>query len=183
MLLKFRSYQEIIDVWKSHLFRAVIHGFCRQEIIETLGNNAVYIYMDWAMKWLPQKYRQGQSDFFEEHGLSWHISVVVHKSEQLTSDDDESTDDNNAYTCLIFVHVFDHCMQESEFVMALLRDVLLRVQQVDRNIKFAYIRSDNAGCYHSAQAVPSLPKTSYESGIQIRHIDFCDPQGGIGPCD
>ena len=67
--------------------------------------------------------------------------------------------------------------------MTLLRDVLIRVKQVDRNVKFAYIRFDNAGCYHSAQTVLSLPKISYESSIQIRRIDFCDPQGSKSPCD
>ena len=66
--------------------------------------------MDWAMKWLPHKYREDQSDFFGKHGFSWHISVVVRKNEQLASDADENTEDNNAYTYLIIVHVFDHCM-------------------------------------------------------------------------
>ena len=174
MLSKFTSYQETIDVWQSHLLRAINQDLFRQEIIETLVNNALNIYMDWEMKRLPQKYREGQSDFFWKHDLSWHISVVVDKNEQLTSDADENTDDNNAYTYLIIVHVFDHCVQDSEIVVALLRDVLLRVQQVDRSIKFAYISSDNAGYYHSAQTVLSLPNISYESGIQIRRIDFCD---------
>ena len=183
LLEKFWSYQETIDVWKSHLLRAINQGLCRQEIIETLGNNAVYIYMDWAMKWLSQKYRESQSDFFGKHCLSWHISVVVCKNEQLTADADENTDDNNASAYLIIVHAFDHYVQDSEIVVALLRDVLLRVQQVDRNIKIACITFDNADCYHLAQTVLSLLKISYESGIQIRRIDFCDPQGGKGPCD
>ena len=46
LLAKFRSYQETIDVWKSHLLCAINQDFCRQEIIETLGNNTVYIYID-----------------------------------------------------------------------------------------------------------------------------------------
>ena len=67
--------------------------------------------------------------------------------------------------------------------MAVLRDVLLRVKQVDRNVKFAYIRSDNTGCYHSVQTVLSLPQISYELGIHIRRIDICDPQRSKDPCD
>ena len=67
--------------------------------------------------------------------------------------------------------------------MDLLRNVLIRVKQVDHSIKFACIRSDTASCYHLAQTVLSLPKISYKSGIQIRRINFYDPQGSKGPCD
>ena len=74
-------------------------------------------------------------------------------------------------------------MQDSQIVVALLRDVLLRVKQVDRNVRFAYITSNNTGYYHSAQTVLLLSKISHESGIQIRRIDFYDPQGGKGPSD
>ena len=148
-----------------------------------LDSNAVYIYMNWAMKWLLQKYRENQSKFFAKRDLSWHVRVVVGKDEQLTFDADESTDDDNAYTYLIIVHVLDQCAQNSEFVVALLRNVLIRVKQIHSNIKFAFIRSDNSSCYHSAQTVLSLPKISYESGIQICRIDFCYPQSSKGPCN
>jgi len=84
---------------------------------------------------------------------------------------------------LIIVHVFDHCVQDSEAIVAILRDVLIRTKRVDSNIKNAYIRSDNAGCYHLAQTILSLPQISRESKIEIHRMDFCDPQGGKGPCD
>ena len=159
LLAKFKSHQEAIDAWKCHLLRAINQDLCRQEILETLTNNSVYIYMDWAMKWLPEKYREGQSDFFGKRGLSWHISVVVRKNEQSIQSpgepigEDALTEDENPYSYLIIVHVFDQCVQDSETVVAILRDVLGRTKRVDNNIKNAYIRSDNAGCYHSAHTI------------------------------
>ena len=60
---------------------------------------------------------------------------------------------------------------------------LVRVKQADVNVKNAFIRSDNVGCYHSTQTIFSLTKISQETNIHIRRIDFCDPQGGKGPCD
>jgi hypothetical protein len=84
LLAKFMSYQEATDVWKCHLLRAINQDLCRQEILGTLTNSSVYIYMDWAMKWLPEKYREGQSEFFGKRGLSWHISVIVRKNEHPT---------------------------------------------------------------------------------------------------
>jgi hypothetical protein len=189
LLTKFMSYKEAIDAWKCHLLRAVNQDLCRQEILGTLANNSVYIYMDWAMKWLPEKYRESQSSFFGKRGLSWHISVVVRMNEQSIPSPEEpigdnaSTENENAYSYLIFVHVFDHCVQDSEAVVSILRDVLIRTKRVDSSIKNAFIRSDNAGCYHSAQTILSLPQMSYQTNIQVRRIDFGDPQGNKGPPD
>ncbi|CAF0953775.1 unnamed protein product [Adineta steineri] len=49
--------------------------------------------------------------------------------------------------------------------------------------KNAYLRSDNAGCYHSAETILSLRQLSKDTGITIRRFDFSDPQGGKGPSD
>ena len=141
LLAKFITYQEAIDAWKCHLLRTVNQDLCRQEILETLVNDSVYIYMGWAMKWLPEKYREGQSSFFGKRGLSWPISVVVRVNEQAISNpetnavQDASVEDENAYIYLIIVHVFDQCMQDSEAVIAILRDVLIRTKRVDSSIK------------------------------------------------
>ena len=141
------------------------------------------------MKWLPEKYREGQSYFFGKRGISWYISVVVRKNEGPISNRNQTTNENlsfdeeNAYSHLIIVHVFDHCIQDSKAVVAILRDVLIRIKRVDGSIDNAFIRSDNAGYFHSAQTVLSLPQISYETNIWIQRSDFCDPQGGKGPFD
>ena len=141
------------------------------------------------MKWLPEKYREGQSGFFGKCRLRWHISVIVRKSTlsivnpDETINQDASNEDENMYSHLIIVQVFDRCMQDREIVVGILRDVLVRVKQADTNVKNAFIRSDIACCYHSAQTIISLTKISQETNIHIHRIDFCDPQGDKGPCD
>ena len=115
--------------------------------------------------------------------------MVVRKNEEpisnrnQTTDENLSSDEENAYSHLIIVHVFDYCIQDSEAVVVILRDVLIRTKRVDGSINNAFIRSDNAGCFHSAQTILSLPQISYETNIRIQRIDFCDPQGEKGPCD
>ena len=52
-------------------------------------------------------------------------------------------------------------------------------------ITTAYFRQDNGGCYKSATvtmlaACRLMRKTT---GINVRRVDFSDPQGGKGPCD
>ncbi|CAF1685375.1 unnamed protein product, partial [Didymodactylos carnosus] len=53
----------------------------------------------------------------------------------------------------------------------------------DPHVKQAYIRSDNAGCYHSAETILSIPQISKNTGITITRMDFSDPQGGKAACD
>ncbi len=63
--------------------------------------------------------------------------MVVRKNEQPipnsndTIDEDTSTEVENASNYLIIVHVFDHCVQDSEAVVAILRDVLIHTKRVD----------------------------------------------------
>ena len=40
----------------------------------------IYIHFDWAMKYMPLKYREKQQDFFGKRGINWHITCVVFKS-------------------------------------------------------------------------------------------------------
>ena len=51
----------------------------RTDILDTLDESYLLVTQDWAMKFLPQKYRESQSDWFGKRGISWHISVVVRK--------------------------------------------------------------------------------------------------------
>ena len=50
-------------------------------------------------------------------------------------------------------------------------------------MKYAHLRADNAGCYHGSQTLLSTAILHKETRIWIKSIDFCDPQGGKGPCD
>lgn len=61
--------------------------------------------------------------------------------------------------------------------------VLRSLKEQHPEITAAYFRQDNAGCYHSSCTILSARVLSMRSGIQVRRIDFSDPQGGKGSCD
>ena len=165
----------------------------------------IYLNHDWAMKFLPVKSREPQSEFFGKRGISWHIIVVMKNDangddyinafdtnsdiSDNTQEDNEydmsdltqksvsnqrATDDNEdkRFSYKVFVHVFDECSQDSETIVTVLNDILRRVKETDPQIKTAFIRSDNAGCYHSVTTL-----------VTVKRIDFCDPQGSKGPCN
>jgi hypothetical protein len=64
-----------------------------------------------------------------------------------------------------------------------LNDILIRIKYELPHINRAYIRSDNAGCYHSAQMIIAASEISKISEVNIFRWDFSDPQEGKGPCD
>lgn len=57
------------------------------------------------------------------------------------------------------------------------------MKQTAPDIKYAHLRSDNAGCYHSVESLLSFEQLFKETGVWIKSIDFSDPQSGKGPCD
>ncbi|CAF1587649.1 unnamed protein product, partial [Didymodactylos carnosus] len=84
-LPKLKMSTDAIEAWKCHQLRAANQDLSRQELLQDLPANSVYILTDWAMKWLPEKYMEPQEDFFAKRGLSWHISVVVKKVTSTTT--------------------------------------------------------------------------------------------------
>ena len=215
-LEKFRLYREFIEAWKAHLLRSMNQDLCRENLLRKLSNNEIYLNLDWAMKFVPIKSREPQSEFFGKRGISWHITVVPKTDASVVSGNNtsdinsdvsnnsqqanehevtdlsqENEDDDsvinkietNCFKYKVFVHVFDQCSQDSETIVTILNDVLCRVKENDPQIKSAFIRSDNAGCYHSANTLVTAKQISERTGIAIRQIDFCDSQGGKGPCD
>ena len=70
-----------IQAWKSHQLRSVRQDAARTSALESLDDSSVLITQDWAMKFLPLKYRETQCDWFGKQGISWHISVVAQKRE------------------------------------------------------------------------------------------------------
>ena len=51
------------------------------------------------------------------------------------------------------------------------------------NISKAYIRSDEAGCYHNNLLIASLKDIGNRIGICVQSYDFSEPQQGKDICD
>ena len=94
-----------IQAWKAHLLCNLNQDQARLDVLDDLDDSSVLLVEDWAMKFLPRKYRESQSDWFGKRGLSWHITVATRKimpSQQLQM--------------MTFVHVFQSCSQDSRAV-------------------------------------------------------------------
>ncbi len=170
LLYCYHQAAQAIESWKSHLLRFVQQDRARTDILQLLDASSVLITQDWAMKFLPQKFRETQADWFGKRGISWHISVVVRKVQ-----------DNLQHQTL--VHIVKNSPQESNAVTWIMEHVLATLKEEHPEITTAYFRQDNAGCYHSVALLCACPQISNHTGIHIKRVDFSDPQGGKGACD
>ena len=166
----FQTAKLAILSWKAHILRLANQDQARLDALEHLGEGDVLIVNDWAMKFLPQRYRESQADWFGKRGISWHISVV--------------------YCCLDgvlqwqgFIHIIQSCKQGSSSVVRIMQDVLSTIKLENKEISQASFQQDNVGCYHSSEIILSCPLISASTGVKIHRIDFSDPQGGKGAAD
>ena len=165
-----REAVQAIELWKAHQLRSVRQDKCRTDVIALLDEKTVFITQDWAMKFLPRKYRESQTDWFGKRGVSWHISVVVQRI-------------NENLQTKSFIHVADNCSQDSWTVIRIMQHVLACLKKENNDLEGAYFRQDNAGCYHSSSTILACRTITKQTRVKIIRCDFSDPQGGKGPCD
>ena len=161
--------KQYINSWKSHLLRSTNQNESRLDVIDELDETSVLLVLDWAMKYLPKKFRESQTDWFGKRGLPWHISVAMRKG------------NDGKIEMMTFVHLFETCNQDSSAVLAILNDVFRRLKDVMPHLQSIYLRQDNAGCYHCALTLVTASKVAELN--KLRRMDFSDPQGGKGSCD
>ena len=166
----FQTAKSAIQSWKSHFLRSTNQDQARLDALDQLDEKTVLIVNDWAMKFLPQRYRESQADWFGKRGISWHISVVYRRM-------------GGVLQWQGFIHIVQSCKQGSSAVVGIMQDVLRTIKFENNEIEKAYFRQDNAGCYHSSSTILSCPVISACTGVKICHIDFSDPQGGKGAAD
>ena len=155
-----------ILAWKAHLIRSVNQDEARIKVLESLDETTVLLIQDWAVKYLPRKYRETQTDWFAKKGIPWHITVVTRRGREECS-----------LEVLTFVHVFKTSSQDSCPVLAIISDAVAQLKGVMPGLQSVYYRQDNAGCYHCGTTVTCRQAVGKAHGVFVRRLDFSDPQG------
>ena len=170
LAFRVKQAKKAIWAWKSHLLRSVNQDSAQVELLEKLDEASVLLVQDWAMKYLPRKYRESQTDWFGKHGIPWHVTVA-------------SKREGDEIQMLTFVHIFEPCNQDSCAVLAVMADVIRQLKITIPQLESVYYRQDNAGCYHCGAIMVCARVLGQQFGVNIKRLDFSDPQGGKGPCD
>ncbi|XP_073256108.1 uncharacterized protein [Porites lutea] len=123
------------------------------------------------MKFIPTSFRETQRDWFGKEGKSWHLSVAITKAE-------DGTIETRTY-----IDLFDECNQNWFSVASIIEDSLTTMKRQKPRLNEAFLRSDNAGCYHCAFLLLSLPSLGRRIGVRIARYDFSEAQAGKDICD
>ena len=134
---------------------------------------------DWAMKLLPMRFRETQSQWFAKRGISWPFSAVVQKSNH----PDCPVASASEHTIYTYVVAIESCKQDWFSLSCILEEVLVCVKESHQSVCRAILRSDNAGCYDCSALLSTINSTSRRSDIEVIHYDFSDPQSGKDFCD
>lgn len=154
-----------ISNWKTHIVRTNHQEKAKSDIMANMGPNEVILVLDWAMKYLPRRYREDQSNWFAKRGLSWHIGVAFRRRETIES--------------LAFVHIFrGQISQDSNATSAVILDIVKEIKARNHSVSKVHLWSDNAGCYKSSETITALFRSR-----AIDTYDFCEAQSGKGACD
>ena len=168
----YNQHEAAINAWKAHLVRTVLQEEAKQAALDKLDDETCLIIVDWAMKFLPLKYRETMCEFFGKRGLSWHISAPVTKK-----------DSRIEVEC--FVHIFNFCTQNNYAVASIFEHLFQTIKAEYQSILFskAFVRSDNAGCYHNGLLLLCLHEVAKNAGVNLIRYDFSGPQAGKDICD
>ncbi|KAL9962183.1 hypothetical protein ACROYT_G031264 [Oculina patagonica] len=165
-----KARKDIVN-WKAHLLRSVNQEEARLSQLDALDSTSIVLVQDWAMKFLPRKFRESQTDWYAKRGISWHITVAIRRG------------DDQSLQMMTFVNVFRSCNQDGCTVLSVMSDVLRQVKEAQPQVKKTYYWQDNAGCYHCGTTIVGAKLISQQHDVSIKRLDFCDSQAGKGACD
>ena len=156
------QHEAAIKAWKAHLVRTVLQEEAKQAALDKLDDETCLIIVDLAMKFLPLKYRETMCE--------WHISAVVTKK-----------DSRIEVEC--FVHIFNFCTQNNYAVASIFEHLFQTIKAEYQSISKAFVRSDNAGCYHNGPLLLCLHEVAKNAGVNLIRYDFSEPQARKDICD
>ena len=157
LLYDFERSKNGIFLWKSHALHSINQESAKREALQS-----VLVVIDWAMKFLQMKYREKQSEWFAKRGLSWHISSVISKDQETQKAKD-----------LSYAHILDSCCQDWCAVVSVLENLFQNIKVNFPNVKQAFLRSDEAGCYHCNQQQSKILEIEWE--LQFHVMIFQNP--------
>ncbi|KAK3107867.1 hypothetical protein FSP39_023918, partial [Pinctada imbricata] len=128
MTFNVASAVDQIKEWKRHIIRTINQDQSRIDLLQNLESHQALIVMDWAMKFLPRKFREKQSDWFGQRGRNWHATVCIYK-------------DSNSELChRTFTHVLNSVRQDWFAVASLLENSLTSLHEQLPQITEVYLR-------------------------------------------
>ena len=136
MMYEFAESCKRILAWKAHILTVIHQDSHKHDILENLNNETAFIIMDFAMKFLSQKYRESMASWFGKSGNGMHVMCVIFK-------------ENGQLVKRTYIAFIGKTPQNFGAVIAIYESCLQQIRKDSSNIKYIIDKSDNAGCYHT----------------------------------
>lgn len=177
MLSAFHFIQKTVIWYMSHKLRAKVQFLAIAKIkgVVKTDRSCVLIVMDHKQKILPQKYREGQVEYFGKKGMSLLGFMIVRGY----IDGEESGYEYN----FIDVVVEGYAGQNNTQVAAIIKVVKDYINTNFPDATSATIQSDNASCFSSQDLIPFIYFMNKDAGVKISKWIFTEAQTGKGRLD
>ena len=103
--------------------------------------------------------------------MNWHVSCAI------------TSDGKGNFVVSFYNHLFNSCSQDWFSVLSILENLLITVRSSNPKVKKAYLKSDEAGCYHNSQLIVAARDVGERVGVSLQRYDFSEPQSGTNVCD
>ena len=151
-----------INEWKCLILRCENQEIAKQSFIQNLTDDSVFIVMNRAMKFLQRLI----GDWYAKRGMNWHVSCAI------------TSDGKGNFFVSFYNHLFNSCSQDWFSVLSILESLLITVRSSNPKVKKAYLKSDEAGCYHNNQLIVAARDVGERVGVSLQRYDFSEPQSG-----
>ena len=61
---KFDIARSDVEAWKTHILRTYNQESAKHDILDSMNGSSIMLIMDWAMKFLPTRFREQMTDFY-----------------------------------------------------------------------------------------------------------------------
>jgi hypothetical protein len=125
---------------------------------------------DWSQKVIPQKYREGQKEYFGKKGMSLHVDVFI-------------LNEGGVIKKITYFTCFDYCEQNMVDTLCVAEHVISQFSIDFPNCKTLFAKSDNAGCYTGNGYAQLEWKICRWKNIALKRHDYSEPQHGKDQAD
>lgn len=134
------------------------------------------------MKFNPQRYREGSTQFFGKRGICWHgAAIVFHDSTQLPW----AIDAKNGYGRTLYLQdvIENDTTQDAWTALSEIEAVLMFIKKWVPSVQQIVLQSDNGACYASREFAVGLSTMGAVTGVRVCRLIHTEAQDGKSHLD
>lgn len=170
-MFEFYRHRDDIENWVKQNLQNAVQEPSKTDSFDyiKMNKNCGLVIRDWAMKLLPQKYRENQSFFFGKSGMSMHMDCFHYYRDALCK--------------TTYISCLTSSKQDVVDTTTVFENVVKQIKHDHPQITKLLIRSDNASCYAGNNVVELEAKLAKNSNIDVLSHNYNIPQLGKDQAD